>query len=151
MKSDTFNVKYIIDGKLSVILTKMFYEELDDGEIQNIRFEVKLNNIYIHSKPTDLTEYAIKYLQKELPDNIVIACCQSCRHGHFNPFGDNENQVFCFKDMNPSNKDEVVHIFVNQDKSFGTRSRILLDFCNDHKPVSHNEKYTYNDWGIEKL
>ncbi|MEK5400188.1 hypothetical protein [Paenibacillus sp. FSL K6-2859] len=151
MKVETLYVNYIIDGKPKVIPTKMFYEELSDGEMRNIRFEVQLNNICIQSKSTDSTEYAIKYLQKEISDNIVIACCQSCRHGNYNPFGDNENQIFCFEDLNPSDKDEVVKIFITWDRSFETRSRKLLDFCRDFKPVSHNEKYTYNDWGLENL
>jgi hypothetical protein len=151
LKVETLIVNYIIDGKLSKKPTKMYYESLDDDEMQNIHFEVKLNNQHVQSKLSDSVEYAIKYLQNALPDNIRIACCQSCRHGNFNPFGDLENEVFCLSDMNPCNKDDVVEIFSNQEKSIESRSRKLLDFCKEYKPISDNEKYTYNDWGSAKL
>lgn len=151
MKVDSLNVNYVIDGKLTVKPTKMFYEQLDEDEIQNIYFEVHLNNVKVQSKLSDSIEYAIKYLQKILPDNTSIACCQSCRHGNFCPFGDMENEVFCLKDMNLSNREDVVGIFLKKDKSFGLRSRKLLDYCKDYKSISESEKYTYNDWGLEEL
>ncbi|MCH1627511.1 hypothetical protein [Fredinandcohnia quinoae] len=149
MKVETLKVNYIIDEKLSVKPTKMIVEQLDQDEKQNIHFEVHFNNRHFQSKPSDSTEYAIKYLQRKLPDNINIACCQSCGHGNFNPFGDMENEVFCLKDKTPSNKADVVEIFSNQDKTFKTRSRKLLDFCKDYQTISHNEKYTYNDWDLD--
>lgn len=146
MKIDTLNVNYIIDGKISVIPTKMFYEELDEDEFQNIHYEVQVNNHLVQSKLFNSFEIAIKYFQKELPDNIKIACCQSCRHGNFNPFGDIENEIFCLKDKTLLNKNDVVDIFLKRNKSFETKSRKLLDYCKDYKPISENEKYTYNDW-----
>ncbi|MGE7694725.1 hypothetical protein ACQKNC_11480 [Lysinibacillus sp. NPDC094177] len=151
MKVDTLNVNYIIDGEISVIPTKILYEQTDKDEFQNIHFEVSMNNHLIQSKLSDSIEYAIKFLQKELSNNIAIACCQSCRHGNFNPFGDLENEVYCLKEITPQNRDEVVKIFSKHDISFHTRSRKLLDFCKDYKPISNDEKYTYNDWGLEDL
>ncbi|MFK2826734.1 hypothetical protein QYG89_13845 [Bacillus sp. B190/17] len=151
MKVDTLNVNYIIDGKIIVILTKMFYEQLDEDEFQNIHFEVKVNIHQIQSKLSNSIEYAVKHLQKELPDNIGIACCQSCQHGNFNPFGDLENEIFCLKDKALLNRDDVIKTFSKQDKSFSTRSRKLLDFCKDYKPISEDEKYTYNDWDLEEF
>lgn len=151
MKVDTLNVNYIIDGKIKVIPTKMFYEQFEEDEFQNILFEVKVNNEHIQSTLTNSVEYAVKHLQKKLPDKIGIACCQSCRHGNFNPFGDYENEIFCLKDKTLLTRDDVVKIFSNQDKPLGKRSRKLLDFCKDFKPIADNTKYTYNDWGLEEL
>jgi hypothetical protein len=149
LKVDTLNVKYIIDGKISDKPTKMFYNQLNEDELENIHFEVEWTNQKIQSKLSNSTEYAIQYLQKELPDNISIACCQSCQHGNFNPFGDNENEVFCLKDTTLRNREDVVNIFSNQDEPFNTRRRKLLDFCKEYKPISGKEKYTYNDWEFE--
>lgn len=149
MKVDTLNVNYIIEGKNAVIPTKMFYNFTDEFEFRNIHFEVTVNNHHMQSKKSDSMEYAIKFLQKELPKNSSIACCQSCQHGNFNPFGDIENTVFCLKDLTPKNREEVVQIFSKQDRLFYTRSRELLDFCNEYKPITNDEKYTYNDWGFE--
>ncbi|OEH92446.1 hypothetical protein [Bacillus solimangrovi] len=146
MKVDTLNVKYIIDEKTTVIPTKMFYEIVAEDEFQTIHFEVQLNNHQIKSKLSNSVEYAIKYFQTELPDNIRIACCQSCQHGNFNPFGDLENEIFCLKDKTLLNRDRVVNIFSEQDDSFDTRSRKLLDYCKDYQSICESEKYTYNDW-----
>ncbi|MFJ7886776.1 hypothetical protein ACIQYL_01655 [Lysinibacillus xylanilyticus] len=63
---DTLNVKYILDGKITVITTKMFYEELYEDEFQSISFEVKLHNRLIKSKISDSIEYPVKYLQKDV-------------------------------------------------------------------------------------
>lgn len=147
MKVGTINVNYIIDGSITVIPTKMFYEQIEERESQNIRFEVNVKNHLIKSKLSNAFEYAVKYLQKELPDDIGIACCQSCLHGNFNPFGELENEIFCLKDKTLLNLDDVINTFSKQDISFETRSRKLLHFCKDYKPISNNEKYTYNDWG----
>ena len=152
MKMDTVNVHYVIDGNISVIPTNMFYEEIDEDEFQNVHFEVVVNNRHIQSKLSDSVEYAVKYLQKELPDNIAIACCQSCRYGNFNPYGNMENEIFCLKDKTPQSRWDVVEIFSEPNASFHERSRKLLDICMDYKPISNDEIYTYNDWeeGLEK-
>ena len=149
MKVDTLNVNYLIDGKTSVKLTKMFYEKLHEDEMQNIHFKVLLNNQHIHSKSYSSLEYAVKYFQKALPDNISIACCQSCQQGNFNPFGDLENEIFCLKDMTIYNREDVVTIFLNRDQTFELRSRKLLDYCKDYKPICDDARFTYNDWGLD--
>lgn len=149
MKVDTLNVNYIIDGKITMKPTKMLYEKLDEDEMQNIHFNVKLYNQHIHSKSHSSAEYAVKYLQKALPENIRLACCQACLHGNFNPFGDMENEIFCLKDMTLHNREDVVTFFSNQEQNFKSRSRKLLDFCNNYKPISPDEKYTYNNWDLE--
>lgn len=79
LKVNTLNVKFIFDGKIRVIPTKMFHEQLDKDKFESISFAVKLHNQLIKSKVSDCIEYAVKYLQKEIPNNIGIACCQSCR------------------------------------------------------------------------
>ena len=149
MKIDILNVHYIIDGKTTIQPTKMFYETLDEDEIQNVHFEVQLNNQHIHSKLHSVAECAVKNLQKVLPDDVRIACCQSCIHGNFNPFGDLENEIFCLKDMSLKNQVDVVNYFAKQ--TFYKRSRKLLDFCQDYKPIDDDEKYTYNDWDLQGL
>jgi hypothetical protein len=146
---DIVPVHYIVNGKRLVIPTKVFIESSNEDDFDNIRLEVIVNNRHIQSTHTNF-EYAVKYLQKALPDNIHMACCQSCQHGNFNPFGDLENQIFCLKDIITRNREVVVEIFSKQDETFETRSRRkLLDFCTDYKPISNSEKYTYNDWGPE--
>ncbi|WP_010074051.1 hypothetical protein [Clostridium cellulovorans] len=79
--------------------------------------EINLGEYAIITQAHTEIEYAIKYLQKALPSNISIACCQSCRYGNFCPYGDNDNEVFCFKNLTPQNKADVCEIF-SQDNIF---------------------------------
>ena len=152
MKMDTVNIHYLIDENISAIPTTMFYEEMDEDEFQNVYFEAVVNNHHIQSKPSSSMEYAIKYLQKGLPNGITIACCQSCRYGNFNPYGNMENEIFCLKDKILQSRRDVFEIFSEPDSSFHERSRKLLDICTGYKPISSDEIYSYNDWevGLEK-
>lgn len=150
MKIDALHVHYIIDGKKITLPTKMSYEQVDEFEFQDILLEVQMRNKIIQSGLSDSMEYAVKYLQKHLPADVTIACCQSCRYGNFNPYGDCENEIFCLKGKNLRHRDDVVDIFSDRDSSVEQRSKRLLDYCVDYKPISHCETYTYNDWGLEK-
>lgn len=141
----TLSVNYLIDETLTVIPTKIFYVQLEDDELKDVHYEFFLGNQHFVSKASDVTELAIKNLQKVLPKNIKIASCQSCRYGNFCPYGDKDNEVFCLKDVEVSNQNDVCKIFL-----LGTdlekRRRHLLDFCLNYKPISPKEQYTYNDW-----
>lgn len=92
-------------------------------------------------------EYAVMAFQKMLPENIKIACCESCRHGNFCPYGDQENEVFCFKDKVFSEKMDVCNEFTNE-KEYWTRSKKLLDYCDDYEPMDHENHYTYTSWDV---
>lgn len=127
----------------------MFYEQSDENEMRNIHYEINSGKYNIISEIYNNTEYAILYLQKVLPTNINIACCQSCRHGNFCPYGDNDNEVFCFNDITPNNKYDVCEVFSENSIFLKKRSRKLLDFCIEYKPISHDEYYTYNSWGYK--
>lgn len=146
MKESILYVNYIIDGMLSAIPTKMIYEESNENEIKNIRYEINLKNRHFVSDASDATEYAIINLQRVLPPNISIACCQSCRHGNFCPYGDYDNEIFCLKDMTANNKEDVCKLFSEKFDLLDTKKRKLLDICINYKPISDDEYYTYNNW-----
>lgn len=149
MKKDILLVNFIIDGKYSVIPTKAVYDQLNDDDII-VYYEVNLDNKSYTSKETYTTEYAILNFQSILPQNIKIACCQSCRHGNFCPYGCEDNELFCLKGRTPSNKMDVCGIFsdyhTGKDNWLSSRSRKLLDFCIDYSPIDSQTFYTYNDW-----
>ncbi|MBU8878817.1 hypothetical protein BGM26_07410 [Bacillus sp. FJAT-29790] len=141
----TLSVYYLIDDMLTVIPTKVFYEQSEDDELKNIHYEIYLERQRFISKASDVTELAIKNLQKVLPKNIRIASCQSCRYGNFCPYGDNDNEVFCLKDIEIKDKNDVCEIF-SSNTALEKRRRNLLDFCPNYKPISLEKYYTYNDW-----
>ncbi|MBD8068752.1 hypothetical protein [Bacillus sp. PS06] len=146
MKIDTLNVRYIINGKISVLPTKLFYCVVGEDEWRNIHLDVRVMDQDVQSKASDSIEMAIKYLQRELPEGVHIACCQSCRHGHFNPYGDNENEIFCLNDQKMRSKEDVVEYFSTAAFSLEEKSRKLLDYCEKYDPICGEKSYTYNDW-----
>lgn len=138
-------VNYLIDGIISIIPTKMFFES-DENELIHIHYEVNFGENNIISKTCDVIEYATVYLQKALPGNISVACCQSCRYGNFCPYGNVDNEIFCLKDVIPYSKRDVCDFFDENHDNLEARSRKLLNFCKEYKPISDDECYTYNDW-----
>lgn len=153
MEESIVLVHYIIDNEMIEVPTKMVYIQSDENEIVNIHYEVVFENTSIVSVESSSSEYAIVNLNKALPSNINIACCQSCRHGNFCTYGDNENEIFCFKDMKLNNKGEVCEWFSKSLNFLDTRKRKFLDYCSSFKPISHDEyytynSYTYNSWGL---
>ena len=95
-------------------------------------------------------EFAILALQNTFPNHIKIACCQSCRHGNFCPFGDQENKISCLIDYTPKDKSDVVDIFIsNFDNENGIPhlpSHELLHWCDKYDKINKDNYYTYNDW-----
>jgi len=146
------NVNYIVDGILTVIPTTMFYEEvykdINDEEIPNVNFEINLGQGNIKSKLCYNIENAIINLQKSLPSNIKLACCQSCRYGNFCPFGNKDNEIFCFSDTVIKSKLHLCDYFSKENKFCDDRKKKLLEFCTEFKPVSVDEYYSYNDWDL---
>ncbi len=147
MKEQIINVQYAIDGKMEVIPTKMVYEKSNDPNKESkirIHFELEYKNIELSSAPHDVMEFAIISLQKALPEDINIACCQSCMHGNFCPFGDQENEAFCLKHLKPKNARDIVAFF--DDYDYIRFRKKLLDYCSEYRPIDEQECYTYNSW-----
>ena len=137
-------VNYVIEEQLQVIPTKVSYVYIED-ELKTIRYEVTIKGKRFISKAADVTEYGIKNLQKSLPETIKIVSCQTCRYGHFNPYGDNDNEIFCLKDIQPHNLVELREIF-STGADLENRKRHLLDYCSKYRPISLKDCFTYNDW-----
>ena len=93
-------------------------------------------------------EGAVHALQKALPVNVKIACCQTCRHGNFDPFGDWDDKIYCLVNHNPNNKIDVCDIIVLDNAA--TDNLLpryeLLHWCDKYKRINMDEHYTYNDW-----
>jgi len=115
--------------------------------IENVKYEI--GEEYVNM------EYAVIDLQKQLPENIQIVCCQNCKHGNYFPYGDIENQIFCFLNFNPKDKNDVVEIFnssVYMSLSREMAARLdfpaneLLHYCEKYEKIDDDAYYTYNDW-----
>lgn len=146
VEENILQVNYIIDGILTTIQTEVISERSDENEIQKIHYEVICEGNYIISETCSDTELSIVKLQQVLPGNTSIACYQSCRYGNFCPFGDCDNEIFCLRDMMSNDRNGICEFFSENGDLLEVKSRRLLDFCKEYKPIAYNEVYTYNDW-----
>lgn len=88
-------------------------------------------------------------LQKHLPDNVILKCCLTCRHGNMCPFGNKPGEVFCTKDFVVSSKEDMCNLFGTESNDvIENRSRNYADTCENYKHQSA-DFYTYNDYLYE--
>ena len=138
----------IDEKKYTYDIVKTFKNEMG---MEIFRLKVKVANTeYTNKHDYDCMEYAIIDLQKQLPNNIQIVCCESCKHGNFHPAGNDENKIFCLRDYTPHNKSDVAGIFIDDDysrlpKNTAIYSNELLHWCDKYDRINDNY-YTYNDW-----
>ncbi len=83
-------------------------------------------------------------LEINLPENVKLACCMTCRYGNMCPYGNKENQLFCTKDIKITSKEAMCDLF-DQTDPFEDRAVASLDFCEDFIYQS-DDYYTYNDY-----
>jgi hypothetical protein len=146
MSSNNIRVSLMIcDNYTTCNVEKLILGRNAEYDLDIIKLKACINEVeYINSREFDTMELAIIDFQKVLPANVQIACCQSCGHGNFCPYGDNENEIYCLKNYSPDNKMDVVDI-VNADKEFMLPKHELFYWCNDYKKINEIN-YTYNDW-----
>ena len=113
-----------------------------DNEVEII---LKYNNIEYCGTGSDyLWVDAFADLQRKLPHGIFLACCMTCRHGNMCPYGNEENQLICTKDITITSKEDMLDLF-DQAEPFEERAVASLDFCEDFVYQS-DDYYTYNDY-----
>lgn len=93
---------------------------------------------------SDDTEYALYDLANRLPEGCTLRCCLSCRHGHFCPVGDEDNELFCVTDFEPRRKSDLYHV-TEDEQERAARSRTLFHVCEGWEPQS-DETYTYSEY-----
>ncbi len=150
MLETTIAITYISNGIFLEVPTKMLFRKCMDEACRDIHFEVLLDNNVIKSKASHSMEYAIAYLQKQLPEGIAIACCQSCRYGNFCPLGDMENEIFCFKGISADSREAILKVFIEKPDLLTDRSRNLLSICGAFMPINERNHYTYNSWNLKE-
>lgn len=83
-------------------------------------------------------------LQRQLPEGVSLKCCLTCRHGSLCPVGNEENELFCTKDVAITQKSDLY--FYTEDRGEREkRSRQYCNLCGDFQPQAE-DFYTYNDY-----
>ena len=110
-----------------------------------VRLKVIINDVEYTTSPHSFMEFSVINLQRQLPQNIKIACCQTCRHGNFCPYGDHDNEIYCLLGYIPKDKSDVVCIFSHADSKIALPVNALLHWCEKYQEIT-DDYYTYNDW-----
>lgn len=115
----------------------------DDGDVISSSVGINIDNDRLWGMGST-KEYAILNLIKQLPHTIKLKSCITCRHGNFCPYGDNEDEIFCLKDIIPTQKTDIL-FYTSDPAECDKRLRRLLSVCDDYKPME-KDFYTYNDY-----
>lgn len=100
-----------------------------------------------HFYQTETTEEALILLAKNLPPQWQIKSCISCRHGHFCPVGNLDNELFCVTDFDPKEPRDLWHV-TEDDQERMSRSRRLFDCCEKYVRQTADH-FTYSDYYSE--
>ena len=83
-------------------------------------------------------------LQKQLPQDVKIKCCLTCRYGNMCPVGNKPDEIFCVKDVLVKQKSDLF-FYTEDDAEREKRSRGYTHVCDAYQPQS-KDYYTYNDY-----
>lgn len=114
-----------------------------DDELQCATVTLQLGDTKYMGHGSD-TEYALYDLANHLPQGCTLRCCLSCRHGHFCPVGDADNEVFCVTDFEPQEKSDLYHVTEDVQER-AARSRTLFHICEGWQAQSR-EHYSYSSY-----
>ena len=85
-------------------------------------------------------------LQQQLPDNVSIKGCISCRHGNLCPVGNAPFEVFCTKDVSIREARDLWNDTEAPEEA-AKRSREYTQVC-EHYEKQAREYYTYTDYTV---
>lgn len=124
----------------------MYYQgELEKAPVVDVGIEYDGKNIWGHGHDY-LWVDAFADLQKQLPEDVILKICLTCRHGNMCPYGNKPGEVFCTKDLLINSKEDMCNLFDNsKEYEIENRSKNYTDNCSYYQPQSWND-FTYNDY-----
>ena len=99
---------------------------------------------YIGIGSSELFADAFADLSSKLPDDVVVACCMTCKFGNMCPFGDVPGELYCTKNYQVKDKGELAELC--NDDIFRNNTKVSFDsFCSSfsHQSIDY---FTYNDY-----
>ena len=144
-------IKLIDDGQE---ITKTLHAEIqtEKNDDHGVFLQLQLNETTIsNSKKFGWFEGALIYIQKQLPENVKIKTCLSCKYSHYSPFGSAMfGSLHCFKKLKERTSEindkislfDIWEIAHNENKLFTVQE--TFD-CEEHEFVGEND-WVYKDW-----
>lgn len=146
-------MKKILTGEIPLLTpagkvlapTEIVYDDTEVMANPSSEITLRYNGNEYKGYGTDyLWTDAFADLEINLPENVKIACCMTCRHGNMCPYGNTRNELICTKGLKINNKEDVCKLF-DKTNPFKERAVASLDYCDDFIYQSDN-CYTYNDY-----
>lgn len=129
-KIENYSLQLKAADKIQIVNVEYQHDEDNDISIA----KVFLDNETIEISDCD-TEMIFRKLSELLKNKYEIYSCFTCRYGHFCPYGDCDNEIFCVNDFDPKCKNDLLPIMQNSEE-LSLRLRTLFDICDKHKPCS---------------
>ncbi len=122
-------------------------DEVDDVDPQKISVAIKYEGKDYWGRGKDCSgQEAMADLQNQLPDDVVLKCCLSCRHGNCSPFSNAFDLIYCMKDMVIKNKMDLCDYTTDAGEE-NKRRRHYTDLCEDWKE-QRDDIYVYSDYPL---
>ncbi|MBQ3264157.1 MAG: hypothetical protein IJH07_00125 [Ruminococcus sp.] len=118
---------------------------MEDMDPDSIEMYLTYKDTVYHGKGTDyLYADTLADLQVNLPENISICCCLTCRHGNMCPYGNRPDLLWCTKDIIINSKEDMCLLFDSE--NYESREVSSFGYCSCFS-YQNNDDYTYNDYG----
>ena len=130
-------------GEVIVKADILWNEEVAGEEHVSINIAYENKKYYGWGKDYYWTD-AFADLQNNLPENVQIKSCITCRHGNFCPVGNHLDELFCTKDIEIEEIRDL-WFYTEDEVEREKRSRKYTCFC-DAYSAQTDDYFTYNDF-----
>ncbi|WP_299312669.1 DUF6304 family protein [uncultured Aquimarina sp.] len=122
-----------------------------DSEINSLRLVTSFGEFKVEKK-LEWMEDALIALQNQLPENIYLKTCLSCKYGNYSPFGNGMfGNVYCFKNIKEqlvavNDKTDLLDIWTKEAMESGDIFSVQETFdCDEHQLLSEDD-WVYKSW-----
>lgn len=134
------------EGEIVVPVWVEYDKEYDDATTMTITIEYKGKVFTAHGEEYPWMDAFIR-LQKNLPNDVRIKGCVNCRHGNMCPVGNSPYEVFCTKDVEIKQAQDLWE-YTETHEQRSKRSREYTQVCEDYIKQS-KDFFTYTDYTEE--
>ncbi len=135
-------IKLLVAGGEIEVPISLTDQKREIGADITVRIEYAGNEYVASGEEPEWTD-AFADLQKKLPQDVVIKCCLSCRHGTLCPYGCIPNMVLCAQSQHIESKYDVIEWLEEAD--IDSIKRSSFQSCDQFEPAGELY-YTYNDF-----
>ena len=156
---DLTNCQFIVNFPVKLfkhkkVITELIQADIVIGENNNYGVKLTLKSKefdILNSNRYDFFEDALINIQKQLPNDVVLRICLSCKYSHYHPLGNTMfGGLFCFKAIKEKideikTKDSLLNLYeMNHNDFKGIPVQETFD-CTEHIFISEND-FNYSNW-----